>query len=430
MSLSKEQALGQLGPLRGLANRIPLLEFFPSIIGLGDGLLRRELIMSGLHHDELDTLPPSKQKSDWERILTVAKTLPQPFWIGMHPHIARQIRRQLQSPSDRYWETPLKKMPKEFDGQTVVFTEPDMDEVLTKQQIEFVNQRLPKHSVRAYFLTKGQNSIWRNIPGAGIFADNPHQMSLPARAMQKVGGYNFLLLTQTESVTMPNEWRQHQCYSTLEMMNLHQVGHCLTLPTCWEYLDRTYSLLTPTELLNLTFERIQALAQWFANYGFGIKINELLDQVGTIDYQPNTTSYLYEIKIVERALIYASLRNTPFLSQLPPDLYWFRGLHLDQICHELGVTKEKVFGAIAIMNDYWIEHQINGHADPLFNSVFQSTDIGTHPAEEICVDILSQSAMGNLPDQLSYWQNWVNLIEKAWQKMDPEFKISCSPTNR
>lgn len=265
--------------------------------------------------------------------------------------------------------------------------------------------------------------MWRHIPGAGLFADNPHQMSLPAKAMRKMGGFNMLLLTDTESPTMPNEWRDHSQFSTLQMMNLHQVGHCLIVPTCWEYLDRTYSLLTPNELLSLTATRAKAVNQWFANYGLGIQINEALAPVGNFEYQPNSTSYLYEIKIIERALIFAAHRKTKPLTTLPDDLYWFKGLHLQQICQELSVSQEVIIGAISELNEIWLEQHSAKPSDPLFNSVFQSTDVGTHPAEEICVDVLAQASIGELPPQLSYWQEWVNQIEAVWQRFDPTFTL-------
>ncbi len=429
MGINKERALGQLGPLRHLANRIPLLEYFPSIIGLGDGLLRRELIMAGLHHDEIDDLPESTQKSQWEDILTLAKTLPQPFWIGLHPQIARQLRNNLAYPDDEYWQKPLRKTPVAFEQPAIVPTEPGINSDEAMNQVNFVNQHLPKNSIRAFFLSNGQNSVWRNIPGAGIFADNPHQMSLPARAMKKIGGFNMLLLTQSESPTMPQEWRNHPELTTLQMMNLHQVGHCLIIPTCWEYLDRTYSLLTPSELLTLTASRSKASAQWFANYGLGIQITDNLDQTGNYNYKPDSTSYLYEIKIVERALIFAAARKTPEILELHEELYWFRGLHLDQICQELGVKREKILGAIAALNELWLTHHASKPVDPLFNSVFQSTDIGTHPAEEICVDVLAQASVGPLPPQLSYWQTWVDQIEATWQRFDPQFRIKGSSSS-
>lgn len=426
MGINKERALGQLGPLRQLANSIPLLEYFPSIIGLGDGLLRRELIMAGLHHEEIDTVPDSQQKSQWEDILTLAKTLPQPFWIGLHPQIARQLHKMLEQPEDPYWSSPLRKTPISFNSPAVIPTEPGIDMTESMQQVDFVNQHLPRNSIRTYFLSNGQNSIWKQVPGAGIFADNPHQMSLPARAMKRIGGFNFLLLTQSESLTMPDEWRTHPEFSTLQMMNLHQVGHCLIVPTCWEYLDRTYSLLTPSELLTLTTTRAKASAQWFANYGLGVKITDTLDQTDAYTYTPDSTSYLYEIKIVERSLIFAAQRKTSDAYELPADLYWFRGLHLDQICAELGVKKEKILGAIAALNELWLTHHSSKPTDPLFNSVFQSTDIGTHPAEEICVDVLAQASIGALPPQLGYWQEWVDQIEAIWQRYDPEFKMKGS----
>lgn len=426
MGINKERALGQLGPLRQLANSIPLLEHFPSIIGLGDGLLRRELIMAGLHHVEIEQIPVSPQKSEWEDILTLAKTLPQPFWIGLHPQIAQQLHGMLHRPEDAYWQTPLRRTPIRFDSPAVIPTEPGIDMTESMRQVDFVNQHLPKNSIRTYFLTNGQNSIWKHVPGAGIFADNPHQMSLPARAMKKVGGFNLLLLTQSESVTMPNEWRSHPELTTLQMMNLHQVGHCLIIPTCWEYLDRTYSLLTPSELLTLTSTRAKASAQWFANYGLGVQITDTLDQTAEYTYSPDSTSYLYEIKIVERALIYAAQRQTTDVFELPNDLYWFQGLHLEQICAELGVKREKVLGAICALNELWLTHHSSKPTDPLFNSVFQSTDIGTHPAEEICVDVLAQAAIGKLPKQLEYWQSWVDQIEAIWQRFDPTFRMKGS----
>lgn len=430
MGTHKEQALGLLGPLRELANRIPYLEHFPSIIGLGDGLLRRELIMAGLHHEETAKLPESDQKNEWEEILTVAKTLPQPFWLGLHPQIAQQLRNALQQPTSEYWSKPLAKSPKQFQKPVVIPTELGMSQHEAEKQVAFVNKRLPKNSVRAYFLTNGHNSFWKQIPGAGIFADNPHQMSLPARATQHFGGFNLLLLTQSESITMPNEWRSNADYSTLEMMNLHQVAHCLIIPTCWEYLDRTYSLLTPKELLHLTVIRAKAMAQWFANYGLGTVITEDLLPLGNYTYTPDTTSYLYEVKIVERALVYASARKTPEVSELPDELYWFRGLHLQQICDELNIKQNKVLGALVMLNEFWLEHHSNKPSDPLFNSVFQSTDIGTHPAEEICVDVLSHASMGKLPQQLVYWQDWVNHINALWQRYDPEFKLAGSTTSQ
>lgn len=151
MGINKEQALGKLGVLRQFANAIPYLEYFPSIIGLGDGLLRRELIMSGLYHEELDGIPDSPQKSAWEDILTLAKVLPQPFWIGLHPYIARQLRTHLDQPESEFWSQPIKSMPIPIERPAIIPTEPNMNLTQGMQQVEFINQFLPQNSVRSFF---------------------------------------------------------------------------------------------------------------------------------------------------------------------------------------------------------------------------------------------------------------------------------------
>lgn len=390
--------------------------------GLIDGFFQRERVINGL----------KKNKSDWDfkndpdnsiknqMLLNDAITQfnPNPFWMGIHPSVAIKMTNRADHPNDSYWDTRFGPAPGKATLK-VIPTEPDIDSNDLLAQIKFIQNMLPEGSLSIVFTSKGKTSIWNHVPVAGSFADNPHQMSFPLSGSPIIDGFNMLLLTSSHSQTVPQQWKDNGMFESLiQGMNVHQVGHCKIIPTCWEYIDRTYSLLTPRELLELTIARNSCLSVWFRHYGFDIEPNPDTYDGQYKPYIPDTASYLYEVKIIERAAMVSKLKKVSRTNELPPDIFWFRGFHLDEICNQLNLDREIIIGAINAMDAYWLEAYYSAPQDPVYNSAAFSTDIGTNPVEEICVDMLANASAGKLPEIHSYWQKWISLVDFYWNRWE------------
>ena len=292
-------------------------------------------------------------------------------------------------------------------------------------QVKLMTQLLPPGSLSIIFCTRGHESIWNRIPGPDTFSSASHQMSLPRQGelggvFDRIPGLNMVLLTTTPSPTTAPGWHQPFPYELFGLDNmpetetpptllwgaLHQIGHCLCLPPCWEYESRTRQLLSLQELYNLTQQRWSALAEWFELYNNKSKLDPKLD----------TSAYLYEIKIVQRAIsLGRSFPDHPVKAIYSQP--WFQGLHFDQICQQIGWGNlPHLARGLTIMQDYRDQIKSGGIFDPIKNAWTFSTDFGTHPTEEVIVEMLAlylQGKLKNYPQMsqycqtvMGYWERW------------------------
>lgn len=384
-------------------------------LGLLSGVVYREVVVAQMMAD--CQWPKERgEGSRWKEMLLNAQRLPLPFWIGIHPKVAVEMCDHLDRDDEGYWDQRMGKEVRPVRSPRITAVE-KVDMQIMKPQVERITAMLPEGSLNTIFITEGRKSIWNKVPVAGAFSGNPHQMSLPYNMALREKGFNMLLLTTTPSETTPAFWntpfpgeKLSDTDNKLAWMNMHQVGHCLVVPTCWEYVDRTYSLMTPREMLTLADMRMKALNQWFLDY-YGL---------GRTPFVPDSTSYLYEVKIAERAAAVATHTHLPE-QELPADLLWFAGLHLEELSAQLKIKPGVIAAGVTAMDDYLMENHHNIPTNPIFNSAVHSTDIGTHPVEEIVVDVLAMARLGKLPPHYDYWKPFVNEVFGMWRRWDPGF---------
>jgi hypothetical protein len=415
-----ENALNLMSVVRGTINGRHIM--LPNPWGLNDGFIARESEILK-QRDRVERLDPcNKCQEKLADIKTLTDGLPHPFWYGIHPTIAKKLEKEADNPESEFWN---KKMyPQVRPVRTkIIATERGMDEKAIEEQVNFINSYLPQGSLSIVFATKGRDSFWNNIPFSGCFADDPHQMSIPEAVGRRGGGFNMLLLTESTSRAVPIEWELNG--SLMENMNLHQVGHAKIVPTCWEFIDRTYSLVTPNELLDLTLERNKNLLKWFAHYGFDINLDPATGYELPSSFEPDSTSYLYEVKVIQRAARVSNALSLGPEYRLPKNMYWFRGFHFFEAVRQLGYDWREIIGGISAMNEYWLDsYEGTSRFDPILNSAVHSTDIGTQPSEEVCVDIMAQHAAGKLHKRYSYWEGWAGKIDKLWKDWETTTKGS------
>ncbi|MCB9813670.1 MAG: hypothetical protein H6772_04665 [Pseudomonadales bacterium] len=408
---------------------------FDGPAGLVSGLVYREQEFAN-QMETKENIPNNPLGETWKNILTLAENLPMPFWNGIHPKIARELMKHLNNQDDPFWNEPMMNNVVKTRKTRVVNMEPGINRDETQPQLDFLEKYLPKGSLSTIFITRGNQTVWGRVPLANAFAENPHQMSLPALATKIIKGINTLLLTSSESKTVPSEWKEpfpiesnhhapieakHKS-PTMAWMNLHQIGHCMVIPTCWEYLDRNYSLITPQELLQLTELRLKALNEWYLRY-YGFNGRES---------KPDTTTYLYEIKIVENALY--ALSQTDATTELDSnkkthlkedgtevkreEIFWFKGVRIKEIAAQLDVSEDQIWKGVMLMDKYLMDNHHSRPTDAVYNSAVHSTDIGTHPTEEVIVDVIAQARLGILPKEYSYWNEYTQMVFDIWKKWE------------
>lgn len=336
--------------------------------------------------------------------------LPLPY-LGMHPEALRLLGNE---PSDRMLGTEPMLTPGFKAARTrVIKTEP-----LNRKKIEgplsILENLSPHGSINTIFLTNGNRTMWRNFPLASMFASDPHQMSIAASVPNSVPGLNMFLFTTEPSTTVPQQWKtefpglssgdpeQH----TLSWMALHQVGHSMGTQS-WEYMDRSYALMTPQDLIDMTHIRMDCLQTWFGQYA---------EQYGDT-IEPDSMSYLYEVKVIQRALWLANQFDMTELPPLSPPS-WFQGFHIQEVLGALGMEarEAEVLNATRFMDDYVSESLGNGFFHPLINSATFGTDYGTHPLEEISVNALALDSIGELPLYLDYWKSHTRNVRGIWER--------------
>ncbi len=380
--------------------------------GLLLGLFSREsTVLAHLSGESLGSIAP------------LANSLPTPFWTGIHPLVEEKL-----------WHESALSGGKERLGREVrravrtkiVEVEPGVDKNSMNAQVHLLEELLPSGSLWGVFFTKGTRSIWKSVPLVNAFCANAHQMSLPDIVGRNMGGFNMVLLTDNRSELYPEEWEKpflfnfKGCQGEVDPTNLwivlHQVGHCLVLPTCWEYIDRTYSLISAEELVKLTEMRLRCLNMWLLDYY----------QLNGRSYNPDSASFLYEVKVAERALMTAKHYR---LDPLAPgdlnldELYWFRGLHLERLSRMMGVEKGLLLAGVMKMDGYLVSNHTTPPTDGWQNSVCFSTDIGTHPLEEVVVDMLMKRRCGVLPGRYQYWNEYLEMVLGFWKRWDSTFEF-------
>ncbi|MBU0975042.1 hypothetical protein KKD03_05075 [Patescibacteria group bacterium] len=383
--------------------------------GIISGLVYREQQYADYMKNK-DDIPKNGNGKIWENILTLSENLPMPFWNGIHPRISKNLVEHLDDPKNPFWDTPMMDNVVKTKKTRIISMEPKISKYKTQPQLDFFEKHLPKGSLSTIFITRGSETLWGRVPLANAFAKHPHQMSLPPFAKKLVKGINTLLLTTNESETVPSEWKRpfpvhtdHQS-STMAWMNLHQVGHCMVIPTCWEYIDRNYYLITPQELLRLTEMRLKALNEWFLRY-YGFNRAEV---------KPDSTTYLYEIKIIENALYVLNQANTKTTNTDgdKEKLLWFRGLHIKEIAKQMNVSEEQIWKGVFAMDKYLIDNHHSKPTEAVYNSAVQSTDVGTHPVEEIVVDVVAKARLDILPEEYGYWKEYTQMVFNIWKKWE------------
>lgn len=386
-----------------------------NLFGLVQGLVGRERIQT---HISDKAHVPTEQGRALNEVLQLGSDLALSY-VGIHPSVLSLMSQMTDEPHDPFWEKPLFEIPKPSKLR-VIKTELDIPAEDIDRQVGLITGLLPQGNLDTVFFSKGDKSIWRGIPIAREFSTNPHQMSVPANTNVLFNGFNLLLLTTQPSVTVPKEWsaefplKTSSKNPTLDWMNLHQVGHCLALPTCWEYVDRTMSLVTPNELLKLTSLRLTNLKRWFDDYMDG-------------NFVPDSTSYLYEVKIMQRALWVAKQMGLENKRWLPEELPWFRGLHFEEILSQMQTEDAgQAIAGLTLMDQYLKQHRNSQPNDAILNSAVFSTDYGTHPIEEVVVDVLAKGTVGLLDadkgkNDYSYWIPYYKEVVTHWQKLDPHY---------
>ncbi len=426
MKLNRNEIIGTTAEIRHrFRKKVPNSPFDPA--GLLSGLVYREQEYAQ-YLEKKDSLPKNQVSEQWRRILTLSENLPMPFWNGIHPNIAKKIYQHLSSPDHAFWQTPLMDNVRPAKKTRVIKVEPGISDELLQPQLNFFEKYLPKGSLSYIFATRGNDTIWGKVPLANAFAENPHQMSLPPFAQRLVRGINTLLLTTTASTTVPKEWNMpfpaagaNAQDKTMNWMNLHQVGHCMVIPTCWEYLDRNYALVTPLELLNLTELRLKALNEWFLRY-YGEDATFLNSSTSERKpLEPDTTTYLYEIKIIENALYVLDQVKNPD-TKPREKILWFKGFHVAEIAEQLNISEEKIWQGVWAMDAYLMEHHHSEPTHPIYNSAIHSTDVGTHPIEEIVVDVIAQKRADINPKGYEYWDEYVKMVFDIWSRWEKQNK--------
>jgi hypothetical protein len=372
-----------------------------------------------------ETTPIQKDNEiqrQFEEFLEKSLCIPLPFWNGIHPTHVDEMKKHLKDNKDPYWDAPMAETVRPQNTTNILPTELELLFSTEKyqDQVDFVLSMLPKGIINTIVITKGQDSFWRNVPFANAFASDPHQMSIADR-WPLADGFSNLQLTTTESQTTPAEWQTPfpaiagaPKNNTIAWMNAHQIGHGLLIPPCWEYKDRTYSLVTPRECLDLAITRLDCLNEWFHQYS-GLALKG--------DYEPDSTSYLYEIKIVQRALAIKKYKKLGSDEVLRDDLYWYRGLHLDEMAKQLQVHKRDIIAGIHAMEVYLQPAHHSKPKDPVMNALIQATDFGTHANEEITVDLLAKNKLGILPERHKYWKTYTDKVDYYWKRWEDTTSI-------
>lgn len=396
----------------------------PGPSGILSGLLYREIAQHDLCKEDipLDSL---------RRAYKLQDNLPLPY-AGMHPHILYQLVKASPFPESEFWREKFSH-PYLPAKTRYVSTESGIDNESIAAYREVFDTYLPSGSLTVAFATNGPASRYARLPMAKYFATASHQMSLPDRAVDWARhipskakgaidwdkGFNMMVLSTQPSPTTPKEWYQpfpggkNEQQSALSWGAMHQVAHMKVIPTCWEYVDRTYSLLTPTELVDLTVRRQHALNSWFARYYSHQK-----------SYIPDSTSYLYEIKIIQRAQWLERQIPLDSFPKTDPEeeLFWFQGYHFDEICEQLQHSdrqKHDISRALRVMDAYLLQHHNGLPTNPYLNSAVFSTDYGTHAVEEIVVDAYARFLTGTLsPEMKVSWSNYFETIESYWKRWE------------
>lgn len=399
-----------------LRNKFPSLAHLPDPFGAIAGTTFRENNLAEAYATSLKDDNTNQIEDDWNDILGLSLCLPMPFWNGIHPTILKQMSAALHESNNPFWDTRIGIKPSSVKSTLLVPTEPGIDAEVMNEQASFILKNLPKGSLSTIFFTNGKNTQWQGIPLASAFSEDPHQMSIPLLPTKFPPGFNTLLLTTTPSTTVPSEWKSpfpgekpENTPDVIRWMNMHQIGHCLVAPTCWEYIDRSYSLFTPRELLTATKSRLECLNQWFTQY-YGLSPEG--------QYIPDTTSYLYEIKIIQRAIIAAKFNKHDY--SISDEIFWYKGYHEQEIASQLNVDTTYIRRGIDIMDTYLNNNHSSRPYDSALNSLMHSTDFGTHPIEEIIVDIIAQTRLGLLPQRYLYWNEYTSRIFKAWERWEFE----------
>lgn len=322
-------------------------------------------------------------------------------YSGLHPIIHRHLAANQFQPHQRVLPQP----PHPKSEPYTIFTEPLKP---PEKDIITVQQQLLRHFpgiIHTLFVSRGYESFWRSWPLAKRFATDPHQMSIPYLSPQR--GTSFILTTPSPSKVVPHEWLQqpfpttpdtNQTTSTTLFSFLHQICHALNLPPAWEYLDKTYSLLTWEELIHLTSLRYQALQEWYSQYATG-QLND-------------TTVYLYELKLVQRALLilsqYPKLTH-PQANSLPD---YIQAIRFPEIFAQLQIQSPQQEAVIHLLaNTPSTPEELNSH-DPRI--VFFLTSYGTHQEEEIIVDTLHRYLLGEIPTRA--WKTYLDYLLSIWNR--------------